>query len=87
MAPSLLSAVVPQTEAIDGFITAQQVRDIRAQLRRMSEQRVPPGDSSGVTEDGGRYRHQRIGMEPRGVAGTLVVSDDLDEKVNSRLFN
>ena len=50
---------------IEGFITAQEVRNIRAQLRRMSEPR-------GVgTEKGSEDHHRRrVDTEHRGVTGT-----------------
>ena len=77
MAPSFFSSVLPQTEATDRFITAQQVREIRAQLRRMSEQ-----NSIDAIKDSS---HQRVDTEQRRVPGTLVISDDLDEKVKTRV--
>jgi len=73
MAPSIFPSILPQTEATDRFITAQQVRDIRAQLRRMSEQ-----NSLDATKDDS---HHRVDTEHRAVAGTLVLADNLDEKV------
>jgi len=76
MAPSFFSSILPQTEVTDRFITAQQVREIRAQLRRMSEQ-----NSMDAIND---TSHQRVDTEHRRVAGTLVLSDDLDEKVKTR---
>lgn len=83
---SSLFSILPRTEASEEFITAQQVREIRAQLRRMSEQKVPR--ASVDTKDGAHHRQERIDTEHRGVAGTLVLSDELDEKVlnNPLLF-
>jgi hypothetical protein len=76
MAPSF--SFIPRTESSEGFITAQQVREIRAELRRMSERNVHAGEES---KDGIKQVHERVDTEHRGVAGTLVLSDELDEKV------
>ena len=81
MAP--LFPFLPRTESCEGFITAQQVREIRAELRRMSEQSTAQGIDA--SKDGVKT-HERIDTEHRGVAGTLVLSDELDEKVYS-LYN
>lgn len=73
-------------EANDGFITAQQVRDIRAQLKRMSEPKhepVPVGTEIG--KENRPHHSQRVDTEHRGVTGTLVLTDVLDEKVTSLL--
>jgi hypothetical protein len=76
MAPSF--SFFPRTESSEGFITAQQVREIRAELRRMSERNFKAGEDS---KDGISLRRERVDTEHRGVAGTLVLSDELDEKV------
>jgi hypothetical protein len=84
---------VPRLEPNEGDITAQQVRDIRAHLRRMSEAKI----SSETSKQGGEVtlqsgddkrdsklsskRGSRIDTEHRGVTGTLVLTDVLDEKV------
>ena len=77
---------------IEGFITAQEVRNIRAQLRRMSE---PRGASP---QKGGEDHHRRrVDTEHRGVTGiyllrpadpflslgTLILTDVLDDKVRT----
>jgi hypothetical protein len=78
-------------EANDGFITAQQVRNIRAQLKRMSDhnkhETVTPVETDigkGKLGEKTRPHHsQRVDTEHRGVTGTLVLTDVLDEKVKS----
>lgn len=70
----------PRLEANEGFITAQQVRDIRASLRALSS--VDESTKSSVVENSGQ-QHQRVDTEHRGVTGTLVLTDVLDDKVES----
>jgi hypothetical protein len=68
---------IPRLEANNEFITAQQVRDIRASLRAM--------DGSGETKTVDEFsqdQHKRVDTEHRGVTGTLVLTDVLDEKVS-----
>jgi len=68
---------IPRLEANNDFITAQQVRDIRASLRAM--------DGSGeikTVDDFPQEQHKRVDTEHRGVTGTLVLTDVLDEKVS-----
>jgi hypothetical protein len=68
---------IPRLEANNEFITAQQVRDIRASLRAM--------DGSGETKIVDEFpqdQHIRVDTEHRGVTGTLVLTDVLDEKVS-----
>jgi hypothetical protein len=73
-------SITPRLEPNDGFITAQQVRDIRAHLKRMSQPNNKLDDAIAIGET--RPRHtQRIDTEHRGVTGTLVLTDVLDEKV------
>jgi len=53
------------TPPFEGFITAQEVRNIRAQLRRMSQ---PQGmDPQKVSEE---QHRRRVDTEHRGVTGT-----------------
>ena len=88
---------IPHTEPIDGFVTAQQVRDIRAQLRRMSEPKAANVDntiaSSPSSEGKMTAEHPehktRVDTEHRGVTGTLILTDVLDEQVfrEKILFN
>jgi len=66
----------PRLEANEDFITAQQVRNIRASLRAMEDNSKSSVDDSQVQE-----RHRRVDTEHRGVTGTLVLTDVLDEKV------
>jgi len=81
------------TTPIDGFITAQEVRNIRAQLRRMSE---PQGiDPQKASED---HHKRRVDTEHRGVTGmsrspiiflslgTLILTDVLDDKVRANVL-
>jgi hypothetical protein len=75
------------TPPFEGFITAQEVRNIRAQLRRMSQ---PQGmDPQKVSEE---QHRRRVDTEHRGVTGTpladpfsytgtLILTDVLDDKV------
>jgi hypothetical protein len=72
---------IPHLEPIEGDITAQQVRDIRAHLRRMSDQKL----SGDLSNDG--KREGRVDTEHRGVTGTLVLTDVLDEKVVFPIFD
>ena len=64
----------PRLEANDSFITAQQVRNIRASLRAMDDENKISAEHTGRD-------HKRVDTEHRGVTGTLVLTDVLDEKV------
>jgi hypothetical protein len=85
--------ITPRLETNDGFITAQQVRNIRAQLKRMSDHNTHETVTPMETEIGqgklgeARLAHQsqRVDTEHRGVTGTLVLTDVLDEEVTSIL--
>jgi hypothetical protein len=65
----------PRLEANEDFITAQQVRNIRASLRAMDEENKISAEHAGRD-------HKRVDTEHRGVTGTLVLTDVLDEKVH-----
>ena len=69
------SEYVPRLEANQGFITAQEVRNIRAQLRNMSEPKTSTDPQSQLLD------HRRIDTDHPGVPGTLVLTDVLDEQV------
>ena len=74
--------ITPRLETNDGFITAQQVRDIRAQLKRMSQPNNKLEEPVTIGETQPRHTQRRIDTEHRGVTGTLVLTDVLDEKVS-----
>jgi hypothetical protein len=65
-------------EPVDGFVSAQQVRDIRAQLRTMSEANA---SAEGAKASRDSVTSELVGTEHRGVPGTLILTDVLDEKV------
>jgi hypothetical protein len=81
---------IPHTDPIDGFVTAQQVRDIRAHLRRMSEQYTTNSTDQPISETKASAEHpqhrQRVDTEHRGVTGTLILTDVLDDKVSHFLM-
>ena len=65
----------PRLEPNQGFITAQEVRNIRAQLRNMAE------PNTSIDPQNQKLDHDRVNTGHRGVSGTLVLTDVLDEKV------
>lgn len=82
IAPTRYPEVLPRFEIVEGFISAQEVRDIRAQLRNIVQQNE---DRKLQRLDGGQ-RPERGDSEYRGVAGTLVLTDVLDDKVATKLL-
>ena len=69
------SQFVPRLEANHGFITAQEVRNIRAHLRNISEPKTS------LDPQNQKLDHYRVDT---GHRGTLVLADVLDEKVPPR---